>query len=239
MEEQEELLHQLLLTVSLVSCFIGIDSRYSCTFAACEERFGPDNDNDDDKWVNEEEGDIDLEEDTDIEEGEVEDLKRDMASKHTPTHTPKKVKAKTTDDLADKLSSTSLNYHGTNFSQSFAKLHFTFREGAKDVAIYEVLAIDQSLLHHVKVLPGGQKLSILFGYPRELASERASRRFSTGWALITIPTITVSNPAQAKLAIISTLTSKSMKMNLTVILRSSTCLSGVLKGHFLATMPCG
>ncbi len=102
----------------------------------------------------------------------------------TPTRTPKKstVKSKTTDDLTDQLSKTSLkdNSDGTNFSQSFAKLHFTFREGAKDVAIYEVLTIsDSSMLRHCKVLPGGQKLSILFGYPRELASERASRKILT------------------------------------------------------------
>jgi hypothetical protein len=168
-EEEGELLHQLFPTVSLVSCFIGIDSRHSHTFPTCVEEFGPDDD-DNDEWVNEDEEDMDLEEDTDIEEGEVDNLKEDMASKHTPTHTPKKAcNAKTTDDLANKLSRIGL-------SQSFAKLHFTFREGAKDVAIYEVLAIDQSLLRHIKVLPGGQKLSILFGYPRELASERASRK---------------------------------------------------------------
>ena len=132
------------------------------------------NDNDN-EWVNEDEADIDLEEDTDIEKGEVDDLKENMASRCTPTRTPKKaVKAKTTNNIA-RLGRTSLKDHGTNFSQSFARLHFTFREGAKDLAIYEVLAIDQSLLRHVKVLPGGQKLSIMFEYPQKLASKRASR----------------------------------------------------------------
>jgi hypothetical protein len=58
----------------------------------------------------------------------------------------------------------SLKDHWTNFSQSFAKLHFTFMEVAKNDAIYKVLAMDQSMihhakvqsmLHHVKVLPRG------------------------------------------------------------------------------------
>ena len=60
----------------------------------------------------------------------------------TPIRTPKKStgKSKTTDDLADHLSKASLkdNSDGTNFSQSFATLHFTFRQDSKDVGIYEV-----------------------------------------------------------------------------------------------------
>ena len=121
-------------------------------------------------------------EDTNINQQEINDIEQEASMTRTPTQTPKKStgKSKTTDDLADQLSKTSLkdNSDGTNFSQSFAKLHFTFREGAKDVAIYEVILIsDSSMLCHY--LPGGQKLSILFGYPRELASERASRKILT------------------------------------------------------------
>ena len=73
-EEEGELLHQLFPMLSLVSCFIGVDSRHSYTFPNCEEEFGPGN-NDNNEWVKKDEEDIDLEEDTNIEEGEVDDLK--------------------------------------------------------------------------------------------------------------------------------------------------------------------
>ena len=81
--------------------------------------------------------DINMEdEDTGIEEGEVDDLKEDMARKSTTptrTRTPK-AKAKTTDDLPDlanKLRKMSLNKNGTDFSMSHSKIHFTYREGAR------------------------------------------------------------------------------------------------------------
>jgi hypothetical protein len=66
MNEEGELLHQLFLTVSVVSCFVGIDSRHSHTFPTCEEDFGPNDDAD--EWVGEDEEDIYLEEDTANEE---------------------------------------------------------------------------------------------------------------------------------------------------------------------------
>ena len=74
---------------------------------------------------------------------------RKSSTTPTRTRTPK-AKAKTTDDLPYLLSKMSLNKNETDFSMSHSKLHFTYREGTKDVAIYEILAINQHLLRHVK-----------------------------------------------------------------------------------------
>ena len=61
---------------------------------------------------------------------------------------------------------------------SYPKFSITAAEDDKDVAFIELLAVSgKSLLRHCKVLSGGDKLSVLFGYPRELASERANKKF--------------------------------------------------------------
>ena len=150
MEEERELLHRT-ARKSFV-CFDCIESQHL--------KLSGSEDNDDDKeFEGDNEEDINLEDkDTDVEDGEVDDLNEDMARKcsttptHTHTRTPKakaKVKPKTIDDLHDLLNKMSLNKNRTDFSMSHSKLHFTYREGAKGIAVYEILAIDQHLLHHV------------------------------------------------------------------------------------------
>ena len=66
---------------------------------------------------------------------------------------------------------------GTSFSMTAPKFVYEVREGNKLVAYYELLSVvGPELLRHCKVLPGGLKLSVLFGVPRALVSERASRK---------------------------------------------------------------
>ena len=49
---------------------------------------------------------------------------------------------------------------------SYPKFSITAAEDDKDVAFIELLAVSgKSLLRHCKVLSGGDKLSVLFGYP--------------------------------------------------------------------------
>eukprot|EP00956_Cyclotella_meneghiniana_P042135 scaffold248376_cov125-Cyclotella_meneghiniana.AAC.1 len=75
-------------------------------------------------------------------------------------------------NLSDKSSG-----KGTSFSMTAPKLAYEVREGNRNVAYYELLAVvGKEFLRHCKVLPGGLKLSVLFGYPRALVSERASRK---------------------------------------------------------------
>jgi hypothetical protein len=66
---------------------------------------------------------------------------------------------------------------GMSFDFNCPRLQFTFRKETKDVAVYEVLTtMGSNDLRHLTVLPGGDRLSLLFGYPRILSSERFSRK---------------------------------------------------------------
>jgi hypothetical protein len=104
------------------------------------------------------------------------------AKKAAATKAAAAVAANTADigQLAERMSKASLKDDSgrTDFSFNFPKLLYTCRSGNKDVAFYEFLTVaGPELMRHVKVLQGGTKMSLLFGYPRDLASERASKKF--------------------------------------------------------------
>jgi hypothetical protein len=80
-------------------------------------------------------------------------------------------------DLAARLSKARLESPNCDFSFRCPKLMFTCRDGNKNACVIELLsALPGEYLKHCKVMPGGQQLSILFGYPKVLASERCHRK---------------------------------------------------------------
>ena len=78
------------------------------------------------------------------------------------------------------------------------------------------------------MLPGGQNLSILFEYPKELASERISRKILDRLSMSTIPTISMSDPPQAKLATILTLQEDGLEGDPQIIDSPFKCIEGAL-----------
>ena len=137
---------------------------------------GEDEDEDEDDDYNESgQEDISLgSHDTDINEEEIDDIIEEETMPRTPKKTAaaKKTPTKVLEEKMSKLNLTEKKGSGTSF-----KLQYEVREGNKQVAYYEMLTcVGSDFLRHCKVLPGGMKLSVLFGYPRALASERASRK---------------------------------------------------------------
>jgi hypothetical protein len=80
-------------------------------------------------------------------------------------------------DLAARLSKTRLETPHCDFTFLCPKLMFTCRDENKNACVIELLSpLPGDHLKHCKVLPGGKQLSILFGYPKILASERCHRK---------------------------------------------------------------
>ena len=127
--------------------------------------------------------------DSDLEEEEIEDPEEQVTMPpKTPRKTPMKAAASATKKsqknssgdvliLAENLSKTSLSSNGISFTYLCPTLRFTCRDGDKDAALYEFhTPLPQQFLRHCKVIDGGMKLSILFGFPRVLTTEKAHKK---------------------------------------------------------------
>ena len=79
-------------------------------------------------------------------------------------------------DLAAQLSRSRLGVR-CDFSFRCPKLMFTCRDENKNACVIELLsALPGEYLKHCKVMPGGQQLSVLYGYTKVLAGERCHRK---------------------------------------------------------------
>ena len=164
--------------MSLFSCCVYI--LYATPYHSLDTAEAFPSDDYDDSYTGSNQSDISLgSNDTDIDEEEVRDIEQEAATMPTPKPTRKTSNkaAKSNDpvmQLAESLAKTSIN---CAFSYSCPKVLFTCRDGNKDAAVFELHApLPKEYMKHVKVLPGGMKLSVLFGYPKVLASERAHRK---------------------------------------------------------------
>jgi len=131
------------------------------------------------------EADVSLESFDHIDEDEPEDIKQDNTMPTPKTARKKTVpgpvarKKSPMKDLEERLERSNLkeDADGMSFTILLPKTKYEFREGRKDVVMFEFTSLlPPECLRHCKVLPGGKQLSLLFGFPRELTSARAGRK---------------------------------------------------------------
>lgn len=167
--------------------WLGLTISHTITAAAAAAAEDDDDDNDE-SYTGSNQSDISLgSNDTEIEEEELADIKSDSTMTSTPkkpaSSAKKAASAKKQKDpvleLATKLAKQKLDSN-CDFSFQCPKLMFTCRDRNRSACVFEMLsALPSDWLKHCKVLPGGNQLSILFGYPRVLASERCHRKLVT------------------------------------------------------------
>ena len=147
--------------------------------------FVDEDDTDDEDYDEASEADVSLESFDHIDEDELEEIKQDNSMPTPKTARKKTVPGPTArkkspmKDLEERLERSNLkeDADGTSFTILLPKTKYEFREGRKDVVMFEFTSLlPPECLRHCKVLPGGKQLSLLFGFPRELTSARAGRK---------------------------------------------------------------
>jgi hypothetical protein len=148
--------------------------------------FVAEEDTDDEDFDEASEADVSLEGSFEhIDEDELEDIEKEQQeTMPTPRPARKKTvpaarKKSPMKDLEERLEKSNLKEvdDGTSFTIVLPKAKYVFREGRKDVVMFEFVSLlPPECLRHCKVLPGGKHLSVLFGFPRELTSGRAGRK---------------------------------------------------------------
>lgn len=183
-----------------MSCLLWhLQFTYSPFSSAQSQAADDDYDSSDDESYDDDSGQEDISlgsQDTDIDEDEIQDIeaeantmpaarKPSLSKTKTPPKKPAagaansaKKSSSSIDDLTATISKASINERaGMNFDFISPKLQFTYRNNTKDLAVYEVLTtMGSNELRHVTVLPGGDRVSLLFGYPRLLSTERFNRK---------------------------------------------------------------
>ena len=165
--------------------WLGLTISHTITAAAAAAAENDDDADDDESYTGSNQSDISLgSNDTNIKEEEELAGSTMPSTPKKPASSAKKVASgkKQKDpvlELATKLAKQKLDSN-CDFSFQCPKLMFTCRDRNRSACVFEMLsALPSDWLKHCKVLPGGNQLSILFGYPRVLASERCHRKLIT------------------------------------------------------------
>ena len=190
--------------------------------------------------------------DSDLEEEEIEDPEEQVTMPpKTPRKTPMKAAASATkksqknssDDvliLAENLSKTSLSSNGISFTYLCPTLRFTCRDGDKDAALYEFhTPLPQQFLRHCKVIDGGMKLSILFGFPRVLTTEKAHKKVLGTEGIMYDPNLARVAARSSQVTHFSTATMTPLSTSLKETLKFVSCPSSALKEMFLVQTSTG